>query len=195
MFDLGMFFPFSSFSISDIINQCLMAKDNLLTLQTHFLFKHAIWKQIFFCLPQGINFHIDFMVISSKCHILPYKQYLGKTEDEFSGKTRWRNWITILRSFLITLCVRLVSFFGKEESGWMKDIEFANPCRSDHWNSMWLWIWNVIFKPNLKKTTTTTTTKAAKGKSSFASWNWMMENVAPNLLEIGEHWAEINDSS
>ena len=106
MFDLGMFFPFSSFSISDIINQCLMAKDNLLTLQTHFLFKHAIWKQIFFCLPQGINFHIDFMVISSKCHILPYKQYLAKTEDEFSGKTQWRNWITILRSFLITLCVR-----------------------------------------------------------------------------------------
>ena len=99
MFDLGMFFPFLSFSISDIINQCLMAEDNLLTLQTHFLFKHAIWKQIFFCLPQGINFHIDFMVISSKCHILPYKQYLAKTEDEFSGKTQWRNWITILRSF------------------------------------------------------------------------------------------------
>lgn len=106
MFDLGMFFPFLSFSISDIINQCLMAKDNLLTLQTHFLFKHAIWKQIYFCLPQGINFHIDIMVISSKCHILPYKQYLAKTEDEFSGKTQWRNWITIFRSFLITLCVR-----------------------------------------------------------------------------------------
>lgn len=167
MFDLGMFFPFLSFSISDIINQCLMAKDNLLTLQTHFLFKHAIWKQIFFCLPQGVNFQIDFMVISSKCHILPYKQYLAKTEDEFSGKTQWRNWITILHSFLITLCVRhtiyqkfqwvpsphisVSSFFGKEESGWMKDIEFANPCRSDHWNSMWLWIWNVIFKLNLKK--------------------------------------------
>ena len=78
----------------------------LINITNSFPFQARNLKTNIFLSPAGHKFSYWYMVISSKCHILPYKQYLAKTEDEFSGKTQWRNWITILRSFLITLCVR-----------------------------------------------------------------------------------------